>query len=43
MKIGEKEYKEIIVADLKGNLLVSITDENMIIEDSVNVIVKSKD
>lgn len=37
MKIGEKEYSEIIVTDAENNLLVSITDEDIITEKSCKV------
>ena len=32
MKIGDSEYSEIIVTDADDNLLVSITDQNIIEE-----------
>lgn len=38
MKIGEKEYSEIIVTDSEKNLLVSITDEDIIAEKDCNVV-----
>ena len=38
MVIGDKEYKEIIIADNEDNLLVSITDENIIAENDCKVV-----
>lgn len=38
LKIGEKEYSEIIVTDSEKNLLVSITDEDIIAEKDCNVV-----
>lgn len=38
MKIGGKEYEEIIITDNKDRLLISITDENIIQEDSCKVV-----
>lgn len=32
VKIGEKEYSETLVMDSENNLLVSITDEDIIVE-----------
>lgn len=37
MKIGGKEYSEILIADGENNLLVSITDENVIEEKDCKV------
>lgn len=37
MKINSKSIKEITITDKNGNLLVSLTDENLITHDSVNV------
>lgn len=37
MKIGDKEYSEILVTDNQDNLLVSITDENIIQSDDCKV------
>lgn len=33
MKIGDKEYKEILVTSKDGELITSITDENVIEKD----------
>lgn len=38
MKIGDSEYSEIIVTDVDDNLLVSITDQNIIEEKSCKVV-----
>lgn len=38
MVIGDKEYKEIIITDNENNLLVSITDENIIEENDCKVV-----
>lgn len=38
MKIGEKEYSEILVTDSENNVLVSITDEDIIEEKSCKVV-----
>lgn len=38
MKIGDKEYEEIIITDNENHLLISITDENVIQEDSCKVV-----
>lgn len=38
MKIGENEYSEILVTDAEGNVLASITDENIIEEDSCKIV-----
>ena len=38
MKIGNKEYSEIILTDSENNLLVSITDENIIAEEDCKVV-----
>lgn len=38
MKIGDKEYSEIVITDNKSNLLVSITDENIIQEENCKVV-----
>ena len=37
MIIGDQEYSEIIVTDNEGGVLVSITDENLIVEDTCKV------
>lgn len=37
MTIDQKEVKEILITNKNGELLVSLTDENMICHDSVNV------
>lgn len=38
MKIGNNEYFEILVTDSKGNLLASITDENIIEEKDCRIV-----
>lgn len=38
MKIGDREYSEIIVTDADDNLLVSITDQNIIEEKNCKVV-----
>lgn len=38
MKIGEKEYSEILVTDGEDNLLVSITDKDIIEEQNCKVV-----
>lgn len=38
MKIGEKEYSEILVTDSENNVLVSITDEDIIEERDCKVV-----
>ena len=38
MKIGNKEYSEIHVTDDEGNLVVSISDENIIQHDDYKVL-----
>lgn len=38
MVIGDKEYKEIIITNNEDNLLVSITDENIIAENNCKVV-----
>ena len=38
MVIGDKEYKEIIITDNEDNLLASITDENIIVENDCKVV-----
>lgn len=38
MKIGDKDYKEIIVTDSNGGLLVSITEDNIIVSDDCNIV-----
>lgn len=44
MKIGKRYYSEIIISDKQGNLLATITDEDVINEDGVRVeFVKRKD
>lgn len=37
MKIGEKEYSEILITDSENNLLASITDENIIEEQNCKI------
>lgn len=37
MKIGGKEVKEIIISDKDGGLIVSITDDEIINHDDVEV------
>lgn len=44
MKINNKNIKEIIVTNSKGNLLASLNDDNLITHDSINVeLVEGKD
>lgn len=38
MKIGEKEYSEILVTDSENRLLASITDEDIIAEKDCKVV-----
>lgn len=38
MRIGNEEYAEILVTDGKGNLIASITDEDIIEEESCKVV-----
>ena len=38
MKIGEKEYSEIIITDEENSLLVSITDKDIIEEQNCKVV-----
>ena len=38
MRIGEKDFSEIIVTDADGNLLASITDENVIEEKDCRIV-----
>lgn len=38
MKIGEKEYSEILVTDSEDNLLASITDKDIIEEQNCKVV-----
>lgn len=38
MKIGDKEYSEILVTDAEGSLLVSITDKDIIEEKNCKVV-----
>ena len=38
MRIGGKEYLEVLICDSENNLLVSITDENVIEEKSCKVV-----
>lgn len=38
MKIGEKEYSEILITDSDNNLLASITDEDIIQEKDCKVV-----
>lgn len=38
MKIGEKEYSEIIITDAENSLLVSITDKDIIEEQNCKVV-----
>lgn len=38
MKIGDKEYSEILITDADGGLLASITDEDIIEEKNCKVV-----
>lgn len=38
MKIGKREYAEILITDDENNLLASITDENIIEEKNCKVV-----
>lgn len=38
MRIGEKEYSEILITDAEGNLLASITDKDIIEEKDCRVV-----
>ena len=38
MVIGNKEYEQVIITDNENNVLASITDENIIEEDSCKVV-----
>lgn len=38
MRIGEMEYSEIVITDKEDNLLVSITDQDIIEEENCKVI-----
>lgn len=38
MKIGDKEYSEILITDANGGLLVSITDKDIIEEKNCKVL-----
>lgn len=38
MKIGEKEYSEILITDSENNLLASITDKDVIEEKNCKVV-----
>lgn len=38
LKIGDKEYSEIIVTDSENHLLASITDEDVIAEKDCKVV-----
>lgn len=38
MRIGNEEYAEILVTDGNGNLIASITDEDIIEEESCKVV-----
>ena len=38
MVIGDKEYKELLVTDNENNLIVSITDENIIEQQEYKVV-----
>lgn len=38
MKIGDKEYSEILITDSENNLLASITDEDIIEEKNCKVV-----
>lgn len=38
MRIGGKEYLEVLICDSENNLLVSITDENVIEEKNCKVV-----
>ena len=38
MTVGDKEYEEIRIVDNQNNVLASITDENVIEEDSCRIV-----
>ena len=38
MKIGDKDYTEIIVTDAENNLLASITDQDIVEEKNCKVV-----
>lgn len=38
MKIGDKEYSEIIITDIENNLIVSISDKDIIQEKKCKVV-----
>ena len=40
--IGNKEYEQVIITDNENNVLASITDENIIEEDSCKVVMIRK-
>ena len=42
MVIGNKEYEQVIITDNENNVLASITDENIIEEDSCKVVMIRK-
>jgi len=42
MKIGDKEYEQIIVTDKKGHVLAVISDTEVIESDDANVILDEK-
>mgnify|MGYP006976142965 CR=1 FL=1 len=41
MQIGNKDIKEIIVTTADGNLVATITDENIVFEDDYLVVLKN--
>lgn len=42
MVIGNKEYEQVIITDNENNVLASITDENIIEENSCKVVMIRK-
>lgn len=38
MKIGNKEYSEIVITDIENNLIVSISDKDIIQEKNCKVV-----
>ena len=38
MKIGDKEYSEILITDTENNLIASITDKDIIEEENCKVV-----
>lgn len=43
MVIGNKEYEQVIITDNENNVLASITDENIIEENSCKVVMIRKE